>query len=119
MATGHAQRNIAMGIHAFTPFVHDPGYHVLWTQLPESGANWFDYKNPEAEGVARQWLFLEPKDPARTPLLRRYQQILAEDVFAVPICSLKVIIPHRKNVGGFAFFPDQPTAFRFERLTMS
>ena len=119
IASGMVQRNVPMGINAFTPFVHDPGYHVLWTQLPESGANWFDYKNPEAEAVARQFLFLDPKDPARTPLLRRYQEIVADDVLAVPICSLKVVIPHRKTVTGYAFFPDQPTAFRFDRLTMS
>ncbi|MFN0072812.1 MAG: ABC transporter substrate-binding protein, partial [Chloroflexota bacterium] len=84
IASGMAQRNIAMGINAFTPFVHDPGYHALWTQLPQSGANWFDYKNPQAEEVARQFLFLEPKDPVRQPHLKRYQEILAEDVFAVP-----------------------------------
>ncbi len=119
IATGYAQRNIAMGINAFTPFVHDPGYHVLWTQLPESGANWFDYNNPEAEAVARQFLFLDPKDPARQPSLTQYQRILAEDVFTIPLFSLKVVIPHRKNVSGFAFFPDQPTAFRFERLNLA
>jgi peptide/nickel transport system substrate-binding protein len=113
IATGFAQRNIGMGINAFTPFVHDPGYHVLWTQLPESGANWFDYNSPEAEAIAREFLFLDPKDPARNPILRRYQQLLAEDVFAVPLFSLKMVIPHRKNVSNFAFFPDQPTAFRF------
>ncbi|MBM2812318.1 MAG: peptide transporter substrate-binding protein [Chloroflexi bacterium] len=55
IATGYAQRNIAMGINAFTPFVHDPGYHALWTQLPESGANWFDYRSAEAEEIARQF----------------------------------------------------------------
>jgi len=30
-----------------------------------------------------------------------------------------MVVPHRKNVSGFAFLPDQPTAFRFERLTLS
>lgn len=119
IATGYAQRSIAMGLNAFTPFVHDPGYHVLWTQLPESGANWFDYNSPEAEAIARHFLFLDPKDPARPAALRRYQEFLAEDVFAVPLFSLKMVIPHRRNVGGFAFFPDQPTAFRFERLTLA
>jgi peptide/nickel transport system substrate-binding protein len=119
IATGYAQRNIAMGINAFTPFVHDPGYHVLWTQLPESGANWFDYNNPEAEAIARQFLFLNPKDPARQAPLTQYQRMLAEDVFTVPLFSLKMVIPHRKNVSNFAFFPDQPTAFRFERLKLA
>jgi peptide/nickel transport system substrate-binding protein len=119
IASGMAQRTVAMGINQFTPFVHDPGYHVLWTQLPESGANWFDYKSPEAETVARQFLFLDVKDPARQPLLKRYQEILADDVFAVPLFSLKMVIPHRTNVQGFAFLPDQPTAFRFDRLSLS
>jgi peptide/nickel transport system substrate-binding protein len=119
IATGYAQRNIAMGLNAFTPFVHDPGYHVLWTQLPESGANWFDYNNPQAEAIAREFLFLSPKDPARPAILRRYQEILAEDIFTIPLFSLKMVIPHRKNVSGFAFFPDQPTAFRFERLKLA
>ena len=62
---------------------------------------------------------MDPKDPARLELLKRYQQIMADDVFGVYFASVKSVVAHKKSVTGFAYYPDYPLGTRFDNLTMA
>jgi ABC-type transport system substrate-binding protein len=112
-------KKLAMSITDFTSFVPDAGYHALWNHLPDSYANYFNYANPEQEKVGREMLYMDPKDPKRIELLKKYQEIMAEDVFSVYFASVKSVVAHRKNITGFAYYPDYALGVRFDNLTIS
>lgn len=112
-------KKLAMSITDFTSFVPDAGYHALWNHLPDSYANYFNYANPEQEKVGRDMLYMDPKDPKRIELLKKYQEIMAEDVFSVYYASVKSVVAHRRNITGFAYYPDYALGVRFDNLTIS
>ena len=111
-------KKLAMSITDFVSFVPDAGYHALWNHLPDSYANYFDYKNPEQEKIGRQMLYMDPNDPKRIALLKQYQQIMADDVFAVYFATVKAAVTHHKNLSGFAYYPDTAQVLRFDNLTL-
>ncbi len=111
-------KKLSMAITDFTSFVPDAGYHVLWNHLPDSYANFFGYANPEQEKLGRELLYMDPKEPKRLDLLKKYQELMAQDVFAVYLHSFKTVIPHKKSVKGFAYFPDMPLGVRFDKLSI-
>ncbi|MGI9148723.1 MAG: ABC transporter substrate-binding protein [Chloroflexota bacterium] len=112
-------KKVSMAITGFTSFVPDPGYHALWNHLPDSFANYWNYKNPDQEQIGRQMLYMDPKDPQRTELLKQYQVIMADDVFGVYFASVKPVVAHKKSLTGFAYYPDYPIGMRFDNLTMA
>jgi peptide/nickel transport system substrate-binding protein len=111
-------KKLQMSITDFTSFVPDAGYHALWNHLPDSYANYFDYKNPEQEKIGREMLYMDPKDPKRADLLKQYQKIMADDVFSVYFASVKSVVVHKKALTGFAYFPDYPLGMRFDNLKL-
>lgn len=119
LSAAQIAKQLPMSFHDWTSFVPDAGYHALWNHLPDSYANFFAYNSPEATKVANEFMYLDPKDPRRTELLRQYQQILAEEVFGVYLLSVKFVMAHKKNLTGFAYYPDQPFGVRFDKLTLS
>jgi peptide/nickel transport system substrate-binding protein len=112
-------KKLAMSITDFTSFVPDAGYHALWNHLPDSFANYWNYANPEQEKVGREMLYMDPKDPKRIDLLKRYQQIMADDVFGVYFASVKSVVAHKKSITGFAYYPDYPLGARFDNLKLA
>lgn len=98
----------------FYSWIPDAGYHLLWTALPESFSNPTDWKNEEAEPIMRQIIPLAPDDQERIRLLHDLQVIMAEDVFVYPLSAPELIVPHRANVRGMAYYPD--SVFRFDTL---
>ena len=41
---------------------------------------------------------------------------MADDVFSVYFMSVKSVIAHKKNVTGWAYYPDYPLGVRFDNL---
>lgn len=111
-------KKLSMSITDFTSFVPDAGYHALWNHLPDSYANYFAYKNPDQEKLGREMLYMDPKNPKRVEILKQYQQVMADDVFAVYLHSFKTVIPHKKTIKGFAYYPDMPLGVRFDKLSI-
>jgi peptide/nickel transport system substrate-binding protein len=111
-------KKLAMSITDFTSFVPDAGYHALWNHLPDSFANYWNYANPEQEKLGREMLYMDPKDPRRIEILKKYQAIMADDVFGVYLASVKSIIAHKKTLKGFAYYPDYTLGVRFDNLTL-
>lgn len=109
---------IPMGMSSFLSFVPDAGYHTLWNHLPDSYANFFGYNNPEQAELGQQMLYMDPNDPERISILKKFQEIMAEDVFAVYLTSVKAVVAHSNKVSGFAYYPDYDTVLRIDNLTL-
>ena len=91
----------------------------LWNHFPDSFANYWNYANPAQEQLGRQMLYMDPKDPERVALLKKYQEVMADDVFGVYFASVKSVVAHKKSLSGFAYYPDYPLAARFDNLKLA
>jgi len=111
-------KTLPMGMSNFLSFIPDAGYQTLWNFFPESYANFFGYADPEQEAIGRQMLYMDPNDPARTALLKQFQEVMAAKVSHVYTTSAKAVVAHSKKVTGFAYYPDYSTVIRFDNLTM-
>lgn len=108
-------KNVEMAEFSFYSWVPDSGYHILWNFLPESFANFYNWKNDSAQGTARELLYMSPS-PERNELLKTFQQGFAEDVASIPLVMLPESYPHKPNLTGFAYYPD--SVIRWEKIVM-
>ncbi len=110
-------RKIDFAVAAFMPWIADGGYHTHWNLLEDSFANFFNYKNPEADKIAKEFIYMDPKDPRRIELMKKHQTLLINDVHAVYLFAPQWIYPHRKNLKGFVYFPDSMPRFSLMEKT--
>lgn len=115
LADSLIKKNAEMAQFSFYSWVPDAGYHILWNFLPDSFANFYNYKNGRVQGVGRQLVNMAP-GPERTELLKQFQQGFAEDVASLPLVSIPEIYPHKKNLSGFAYYPD--STIRWDQITV-
>lgn len=108
-------KNAEMAEFSFYSWVPDAGYHILWNFMPESFANFYNWKNDAAQGTARELLYMAP-GPERNELLKSFQQSFAEDVASLPLVMLPESYPHKPNLSGFAYYPD--SVIRWDKITM-
>lgn len=108
-------QKIEMAQFSFYSWVDDPGYHILWNFLPQSFANFANFQNPEVQDVAQQIIDTAP-GAERDALVTEFQKQFAEQVVSLPFVSLPEVYPHKKNLSGFAYYPD--SCIRWDKITV-
>ena len=108
-------KKIEMAEFSFYSWVPDAGYHILWNFMPDSFANFYNWENEAAQGVAAELIPMEP-GAERNELLKEFQQAFADDVASLPLVMLPESYPHKPNLSGFAYYPD--SVIRWDKITM-
>jgi ABC-type transport system substrate-binding protein len=104
-----------MAEFSFYSWVPDAGYHALWNFMPDSFANFYNWRNEEAQGVAEELIPMQEGEE-RNELLKQFQQGFADDVASLPLIMLPESYPHTPNITGFAYYPD--SVIRWDLLKM-
>lgn len=108
-------KKIEMAQFSFYSWVDDPGYHIVWNFLPSSFANFSNYQDEEVQGIAQGIVDTAP-GAERDALLVDFQKRFAEQVVSIPFVSLPEVYPHKKNLSGFAYYPD--SCIRWDKITV-
>lgn len=108
-------KNVEMAQFSFYSWVPDAGYQILWNFLPDSFANFGNWKNEEAQALGNEIVSMA-HDEARLEKIAQFQQAFADDVAALPLVSLPEVYPHKPNLGGFAYYPD--SCIRWDKITV-
>ena len=76
------------------------------------------YTNPEVETLVADHHF-DMNPTTREEASKRIQQLCVDDVAYFELYQRKFIVPHRKNIDGFCYYPDESFGRSFWYLKKS
>ena len=100
-------KQVDMAVYTWGPWVPDAGYFIHWNWLPDSFWNIWSYNNPEAQRPGEEAITMVADSPDRTEKLRRFQQVVCEDVGVIPLFAQIDNYVMRERVNGFVYYPDR------------
>ena len=101
------KQQIDMATYTWGPWVPDAGYFLYWHWLPDSFWNVWSYVNPEAQRLADESITMAFDAPERQEKLRRFQQLVCEDIGVLPLFTQLNSYVMRERVHGFVYYPDR------------
>ncbi len=112
--TDIANKNTALFINRFNPFIGDPGYLVNNLYVTGSSYNYNNYNNEEFDALYFQGEAANTEEE-RMECYKEMQYIYAEDCPSVQLYQYAFAYCARDNVSGYVFYPD--LTLRFEYLS--
>lgn len=100
------QKQVDMAVYDWRPWVPDAGYFIYWNWLPDSFTNYWSYNNPEAQTLGNESITMAIGSPERNAKLRRFQEIVNQEVGLIPLFTQFDTITMRDNVQGYVYYPD-------------
>jgi len=101
------QKQVDMAVYTWGPWVPDAGYFIHWNWLPDSYWNIWSYANPEAQRPGEEVITMATGSPDRNEKLRRFQQVVCEEVGVIPLFAQIDNYVMRERVKGFVYYPDR------------
>ena len=109
-----ANKNTALFINRYNPFVGDPGYVANNLYVTGASFNYENYSNPEFDELFKKAEAADTEEE-RLDYYKEMQYIFAEDCPVVQLYQYGFAYCARDNVSGYVFLPD--LTLRFEYLS--
>ena len=107
-----ANKNTALFINRFNPFIGDPGYLVNNLYVNEAAYNYNNYNNEEFDALYFQAESADTEEE-RMECYKEMQYIYAEDCPSVQLYQYDFAYCARDNISGYVFYPDLTLRFEF------
>ena len=107
-----ANKNTALFINRFNPFIGDPGYLVNNLYVNEAAYNYNNYNNEEFDALYFQGESADTEEE-RMECYKEMQYIYAEDCPSVQLYQYDFAYCARDNISGYVFYPDLTLRFEF------
>lgn len=102
------RREWPLSLHYFRAWINDPSYHTYYMHHSESGINWTNYENPEADRLLEAGLV--ERDPAkREAIYKEAHKLIIQDAAMLWLFAYYHVICTGANVRGVSGYADLNT----------